>query len=145
MSALYVLDTDHLSLLQRGHARVLARLAAIPIAQRAVTIVSADEQLQGRLAVIRRAKTQTDAAREYERLRETIQFFANVHILSYTMTAVSEFEALRRQGLRIGTQDLRIAAICLTQQATLATRNQRDFGLVPGLMTEDWSLPDLTA
>jgi tRNA(fMet)-specific endonuclease VapC len=145
MSALYVLDTDHLSLLQRGHAHVLARLAAIPLTQRAVTIVSADEQLQGRLAVIRRAKTQTDAAREYERLRETIQFFANVRILAYTTAAVSEFEALRRQGLRIGTQDLRIAAICLTQQATLATRNQRDFGLVPGLMTEDWSLPDFTA
>jgi tRNA(fMet)-specific endonuclease VapC len=145
MSALYVLDTDHLSLLQRGHARVVARVAAIPVTQRAVTIVSADEQLQGRLAVIRRAKTQTDAAREYERLRETIQFFAHVRILSYTTGAASEFEALRRQGLRIGTQDLRIAAICLTQQATLATRNQRDFGLVPGLATEDWSLPDFTA
>ncbi len=139
MSALYVLDTDHLSLLQRGHARVLARLAAIPVTQRAVTIVSADAQLQGRLAVIRRAKTQTDAA------RETIQFFAHVRILSYTTGAASEFEALRRQGLRIGTQDLRIAAICLTQHATLATRNQRDFGLVPGLATEDWSLPDFTA
>lgn len=142
MSTLYVLDTDHLSLLQRGHPRVLARLAAIPIAQRAVTIITADEQLQGRLAVIRRAKTQTDAAREYERLRETIQFFASVRILSYDAAAVAQFEALRRQGLRIGTQDLRIATICLTQQAILATRNQRDFGLVPGLSSEDWSLPD---
>jgi len=77
MSTLYVLDTDHLSLLQRGHPHVIARLAAIPVVQRAVTIISADEQLQGRLAVIRRAKTQTDAARTYERLREAIQFFAD--------------------------------------------------------------------
>ena len=142
MTTLYVLDTDHLSLLQRGHPRLLAHLASVPLAQRAVTIISADEQLQGRMAVIRRAKTQTDAAREYERLRETIQFFASVRILSYDLNAVAQFEALRRQGLRIGTQDLRIAAICLTQQATLATRNQRDFGLVPHLRTEDWALPD---
>lgn len=142
MTPLYILDTDHLSLLQRGHPRVLARLASIPSAQRAVTIITVDEQLQGRLAVIRRAKTQMDAAREYERLREAIQFFATVQILAYDAAAVARFEALRGQGLRIGTQDLRIAAICLTWQATLATRNQRDFGLVPGLSTEDWSLSD---
>ncbi|NCC37428.1 MAG: hypothetical protein EOM24_36265, partial [Chloroflexia bacterium] len=91
--------------------------------------------------MIRRAKTQLDAAREYERLRETIAFFATVRILPYDAAAVIQFEAFRRQGMRIGTQDLRIASICLTQQATLATRNQRDFGLVPGLSSEDWSLP----
>jgi tRNA(fMet)-specific endonuclease VapC len=141
MSALYVLDTDPLSLLQRGHPRVLARLTTVPVDQRAVTIISADEQLQGRLAMIRRAKTQLDAAREYEWLRETLQFFSSVRLLPYDAAAVAQFEALRRQNLRIGTQDLRIASICLTQQAILATRNLRDFGLVPGLMTEDWSLP----
>lgn len=142
MSTLYVLDTDHISLLQRGHSVVRMRLAIVPITQRAVTIISADEQFQGRLALIRRAKTQMDAAREYDRLRETIQFFASVHILPYDAAAVAQFEALRQQGLRIGTQDLRIAAICLSHQATLATRNLRDFGRIPDLMTVDWSLPD---
>lgn len=58
------------------------------------------------------------------------------------MAAAAQFDALGRQGLGIGTQDLRIAAICLTRQAILATRNQRDFGLVPGLTTEDWSQPE---
>jgi tRNA(fMet)-specific endonuclease VapC len=140
MTSLYILDTDHLSLLQRGHPQVRACLAALPIPQRAVTIISADEQIHGRLAVVHRAKSQLDAAREYERLRETIQFFTSVRILSYDAAAVAQFETLRRQGIRIGTQDLRIASICLTQQATLATRNLRDFGLVPGLTTEDWSL-----
>jgi tRNA(fMet)-specific endonuclease VapC len=142
MSTLYVLDTDHLLLLQRGHSLVLTRLAPVPITQRAITIITADEQLQGRLAVIRRAKTQFDAAREYERLHEALQFFATVRILPYDAAAVTRFEALRKPGIRIGTQDLRIAAICLTQQATLVTRNQRDFRLVPGLALEDWSLPD---
>ncbi|MFP4438371.1 MAG: hypothetical protein ACLFVO_14085 [Chloroflexaceae bacterium] len=61
-----------------------------------MTIISADEQFQGRLALIRRAKTQMDAAREYDRLRETIQFFASVHILPYDAAAVAQFEALRK-------------------------------------------------
>lgn len=141
MSSLYILDTDHLSLLQRGQPFVLAHLASVPVAQRAVTIITVDEQLQGRLAVIRRAKTQIDAAREYERLREIVQFFATIQILDYDAAAATQFDALRRQGIRIGTQDLRIAAICLVRQATLATRNQRDFSLVSGLSTENWSLP----
>jgi hypothetical protein len=47
MTGLYSLDTDHLSLVQRGHAQVIVRLSALPIAQRAVTIVTADEQVQG--------------------------------------------------------------------------------------------------
>ena len=126
MSIWYVLDTDHLSLLQRGHPLVIARLAAIPIKWRAVTIVTVDEQLQGRLAVIRRAKTQMSAAREYERLREALLLFSSIRILSYDAAAVAQFDSLRQQKIRVGTQDLRIAAICLTQQAILVTRNLRD-------------------
>ena len=137
----YILDTDHVSLLQRGHPQVVANLARIELANRAVTVVTVAEQIQGRLAVIRRATVETAAASAFERLRETIAFYLAVRVLPYDAEAVALFEQLRQQKIRIGTQDLRIAVIALSNGATLVTRNRRDFRQVPGLNLEDWSAP----
>ena len=60
-------------------------------------------------------------------------------MLSFDRVAANEFERLRQAHVRIGTQDLRIAAICLAYDATLLSRNLRDFQKVPGLRVEDWS------
>jgi tRNA(fMet)-specific endonuclease VapC len=42
--------------------------------------------------------------------------------------------------LRLGTMDLKIAAIARANDATLLTRNTTDFQKVPGLRFEDWSV-----
>ena len=55
-------------------------------------------------------------------------------------TSTAEFERLRHEGIRIGTQDLRIASIALNRDAILITRNARDFNLVPTLRILDWSV-----
>ncbi len=47
------------------------------------------------------------------------------------------FDGLQPQRLRIGTPDLRIAAIALSRSVVVLTRNVADFGKVPGLVTED--------
>lgn len=137
---MYILDTDHISLLQRGNATVFARLLQIDVSNRGVTVVSLSEQIQGRLAVIRRSSSEMEAARGFQRLQETTNFYQSVTILPYDQQAVEEYNRLRSAHVRIGTQDLRIAAIALSQNAVLVTRNRRDFQQVPSLQFVDWSV-----
>ena len=137
---LYILDTDHVSLLQRGNTHVLAHLEHVSIDQRAVTIITVTEQIQGRLAVIHQARSEVEVAAGAQRLQETMTFYASIRVLPYDAEAQAQFAQLRRQRVRIGTQDLRIAAITLSQQATLVTRNTRDFAKVPALNIVDWSM-----
>lgn len=139
MSPRYILDTDHVSLYQRRHPQVVARVLATAPADLAVTTITLGEQVQGRLAVIRQARSQPDAARGYLRLRETVAFYQTIQLIDYTTSAVDHFEELRRQGIRIGTQDLRIAVIALAEGSILVSRNTRDFAQVPGLTLEDWA------
>jgi tRNA(fMet)-specific endonuclease VapC len=72
-------------------------------------------------------------------LHEAVDFFKVVHILDLDDAADSLYQSWRRQRIRIGTNDLRIAAIALAVGGTLVTRNQTDFGQVPGLSLEDWT------
>ena len=52
--------------------------------------------------------------------------------------SADRFNDLRKQKIRVGTQDLKIAAIALTQDALLLSANLRDFRRVPGLRVENW-------
>jgi tRNA(fMet)-specific endonuclease VapC len=53
-------------------------------------------------------------------------------------SAAEHFTLLRKQGVRIGSMDLKIACMVITNEATLLSRNLADFGQVPGLRVEDW-------
>jgi tRNA(fMet)-specific endonuclease VapC len=47
-------------------------------------------------------------------------------------------KAWRKQKIRIGNSDLRIAATCVVHSATLISRNRKDFEEVPDLSVESW-------
>ncbi len=140
MTVLYLLDTDHISLLQRHHPSVISRIACIPPEAIAVSIVSAMEQTRGRLAQLHRAQTASEVVNAFARFQEVLHFYRTVPILPYDDGAAAQFTRLRQQHpQRPGTQDLRIAAIALHHGAIVVTRNQRDFARVTGLQIEDWS------
>jgi tRNA(fMet)-specific endonuclease VapC len=49
--SLYILDTDHVSLSQREHPLVLQRMAKTGLNALATTIITVEEQIQGRFQV----------------------------------------------------------------------------------------------
>ncbi len=138
-----ILDTDHLSLLQYPGSpegqRVERRLAASPDRDIRTTVITVEEQLRGWLAVIARYRDPRQQMAYYDKLIAFIRFFSTWSILPLRESAVQAIRDLRQASLRIATTDLKIAAIAMANQATLLSRNLRDFEQVPGLQVEDWT------
>jgi tRNA(fMet)-specific endonuclease VapC len=139
---IHLLDTDHLSLLERGGTgslRLQMRLDPIPPDQIATTIVTYEEQMRGWLARAAQATANERMLASYSRLQMHIETFRSIPIVPFDRRALTEFTRLRRAGIRIGTMDLKIAAITLARDALLLSRNITDFRKVPGLRVEDWT------
>jgi tRNA(fMet)-specific endonuclease VapC len=103
------------------------------------TAVNLQEQISGWAAEINRARRPDETIRGYRNLLKTFVELRAFDVLPYDEAAHDRFAALRPQFRRLGTLDLRIACITLVNNATLLTRNVRDFRQVPGLAFEDWS------
>ncbi len=138
--SLYVLDTDILSLYQRGHPVVARHIALHPPSELAITVISVEEQLAGWYALLRSTTKRDQQAIAYQSLAATIPFLAQFTVLVYPETAMLRFDQLLGLKLNVGKMDLRIAAIALEHSAIVATRNVRDFQRVPGLVVEDWTV-----
>src|SRR5207248_2604959 len=140
----YLLDTDHISFLQRRsgpeYAALSARIAQNSPVDFAFSVVSFHEQVLGTHTVVIRARTTADVVRGYTLLLEILQGFQASPVLSFDAGAAAVFDGLRAQRVRIATMDLRIAAIALSRGLTLLTRNVADFSQVPGLLTENWTV-----
>lgn len=136
-----VLDTDHISVLQYDQSEVARRLSErlqqVPASDVAVTAVTLEEQTRGWINILGR---QRDAYRQvpyYARFTGMFEFFADWQVLAFDMDAAAKFFQLRTQ-VRIGSTDLKIASIALVKQATVLTRNARDFEQVADLHIENW-------
>ena len=135
-----ILDTDHLSEIERGSAAGMALMQRLnqPNIDVAATIVSAEEQLRGWLAQINAHKSVHDQINAYGRLQSRLAFYAQWTLLPWTAPAADRFVALRKNGCRIGTMDLKIASIALEHGAMVLSQNLGDFGRVSGLRSESW-------
>jgi tRNA(fMet)-specific endonuclease VapC len=140
----FLLDTDHISILQKQagpeYAALTARIAQVRRDDLAFCIVSFHEQVLGCNTYIAQAKTPADLVRGYWMLDRVLSVFAAAVVLPFDANASQVFDGLVAKRVRIGTMDLRIASIALSQTLKLLTRNARDFSKVPGLIIEDWTI-----
>jgi tRNA(fMet)-specific endonuclease VapC len=102
-------------------------------------IVVYEEQMRGWMAEIARMQTGASLIVPYDSLAATLSIYCGMTVLPFNQRAAAEIDDLKRKRIRIGTQDLKIAAIALANDATVITRNAQDFSRVPNLRFEDWS------
>ncbi len=140
----YLLDTDHLSILQRrigkDYSNLSIRMARYPISDFVVSTVTFHEQILGIHAYINRAQKQKDVVKGYEMMMRLVSDFKVMPLVSFDAGAATMFERLQSQRIQLAKMDSRIAAIALFRGLILLTRNHRDFGKVAGLAIEDWTV-----
>lgn len=138
-----LLDTDLLSLLEWTESpiaqRLQVRLEKLQENEIATSIIHFEEQTRGWLTVLAKARRMKDQIEAYRRLHAILDLYCSLQVLDFGEQAAIAFARLSKAKTRLGTMDLKIAAIALTNEATLLTRNVRDFQKIPGLKVEDWT------
>lgn len=138
----HLLDTDHLTLLQKQDgqecAAIVGHVNRVGQENVAASVVSFHEQVLGCHAKINKARRAADLVRWYRVMAELLDMYAAMPLAPFDGAAATALDALPGS-LRIGTMDLRIAAIALSRTLVVVTRNSQDFSQVPGLTIEDWT------
>ncbi|MBN2680645.1 type II toxin-antitoxin system VapC family toxin [Acidithiobacillus montserratensis] len=130
---LYMLDTNTVSHLLRGHPVVTEHIVAVPMASLCISAITAGELLFG-LAKRPAAKRLHLAVR---------QFLLRVDVLPWNSSTAEHYGIVRadmeKRGRILASLDLLIAAHALSVGATLVT-NDKAFSQIADLQSEDWSV-----
>ena len=103
------------------------------------TIITFEEQMRGWLAFVARSKNLEQQIYAYQKLHRFLESYRNTQVLDFDKKAVKVFQNLKSQKIRVGTMDLKIAAIAISNNAILISRNLSDFLQIPNLSVEDWT------
>src|SRR5262245_30409291 len=135
-----ILDTDHMSLLEwednPAAKRLEERLNQLPPHEIATIIINFEEQVQGWMTVLAKARKVAEQIEAYRRLNRLLRIHGGLHVLDFDENPAVEFQRPRKES---ATMDVKIAAIVVSQKAIWLTRNLQDFSQVPGLQAEDWT------
>jgi tRNA(fMet)-specific endonuclease VapC len=133
---LFVLDSNIISYYFRGDAQVVPRLQALSPADIGVPTIVEYELRHG----LMRLQPEASAPR----MAALNQLLQPVQILPFDSACAEQAARLRADletsGTPIGPHDVLIAATALRHQATLVTRNVREFSRVKGLQWVNWHL-----
>lgn len=138
----YLLDTDTFTHAHRGLLQVRARMAGVAAPDRvAVSDATRVEVLTGRFDAVLKAADGPGVVRALERLRASEAYLGTFPLVLFDDRAAAEFDRLAGNKVvrKIGRRDLLHAAVALAHQATLVSRNLKDFKLIPGLIVENWA------
>ena len=129
---MYVLDANVVLDYFRERGKVAANLLAIPPGEIALPAIAAYEIWVGVIG----SQNPSRRRAQYE------QFLAVVPILEFDAAtgrkAAELRHAMERKGEAIGPLDTLIAGTALAYDASLVTRNVREFARVPGLNVVNW-------
>jgi tRNA(fMet)-specific endonuclease VapC len=137
--SLYLLDTDHLTLYQQGNSRVVGGVVRHQADELAISVITVTEQLTGWQTALQRTKDEALIEQIYIRMAQTVESLATWKVLHFPTAAMRRYNDLKRKKLNVGSNDLKIAAIALEFNAIVVTRNQKDFGRIPGIRMENWA------
>ena len=100
-----VLDTDHLTIIQRttepAYTVLRNRLQQARPRESYTTVVSFEEQMRGWLAEIGRRRDVREQITDYENLAKLVRFFNRWPLVPLDERAVDEFNILRKQRIRL--------------------------------------------
>lgn len=138
----YLLDTDVFTPAHLGRYGLTERIALVR-AQRhevAVSIVTRMEVLRGRFEAVLKAADGSALLRMQELLSASEAFLSTFQLLAFDTKAAGRFDHLRtdKNARKTDRSDLLIACVTLATDATLVTRNTKDYSAVPGLKLENW-------
>ena len=129
---MYVLDTNTLIYFFKGLGDVSTRLLAVPPKQISIPSIVLYELEVG----ISRSKSPKKRRKQLE------DFTSLVSILPFgaeeARSAASIRVNLEKKGRPIGPYDILIAAVAMTNQGILVTRNTDEFGRIKGLRLANW-------
>ena len=129
---MYCLDANTIVDYFRGKGSFAERLLAVPAGEVALPAIVAYELWVGVLG-------SRDSARRQAQFE---QLLATVEVLAFDSSIARRAAEVRRdleqRGEGIGPMDTLIAATALAHNATLVTRNTREFGRVRELKVADW-------
>lgn len=136
---MFIFDTDALTHLHKGNAKILDRLKQAGTNQFAITIVTKAEILRGRIDFLLKASDGTALERAQRFFIESENLLAQLSVIGFTPDSVAKFEELRQNAKyrKIGRNDLLIASICLVNRALLVTRNTKHFEQFQHLQVEN--------
>ncbi len=106
----------------------------------AVTIITYEEQVRGRLLFISKAKTVEQQILAYQGLEQLIIDYQSIVLIPFNQVAMLEYQRFRKLYPRLGKMELKIAAITLTNKGIFLTRNSTDFQQIDEFKIEDWSV-----